>query len=89
MGEMKGEKKESKKRAFEKIEELKKITLEAKKKRRDEDEKDEKKCWFDGQKCFFSLEIKGFEDARREWKEKGGRPWAEVEREVERSIEGQ
>ncbi len=29
------------------------------------------------------------EDARREWKEKGGRPWAEVEREVARSIEGQ
>lgn len=60
---IKREKIEARDRALKKLEELKKTTLEAiKKKHKDGN----KKCWFDYQKCFYSLEIKGFEDARRE-----------------------
>jgi len=58
---IKGERKESRKRTFEKIEELKKTTLEAIKKGRKDDDK---KCWFDLQKCPSGFEVKDFEDIR-------------------------
>lgn len=60
------EKIEARNRALEKLEELKKITLEALEGIKEKQKDGNKKCWFDSQKCFYSLELKGFEDARRE-----------------------